>query len=83
MHRGPRPAGQEQLLGNGAPIWFPSSRVIPPGAIKFGGGATSDSPTSPGMVTPMESLAGGAANPGASVSLISTGTPTYTVSGAG
>ena len=78
------------VLGNGLPMWFPSSKVIQQGAIQVGNGAAYNASTNPstasnpGTVTPMESLAGQMANPGTVVKLIAgTGTPTYTVTGAG
>lgn len=76
-------AGEVAMFANGLPLWYPSSRVIQKGVNQFGGGNTATSPTDPGTVTPMESLAGQMVNPGTSVSLISSGTPTYTVSAAG
>lgn len=77
------PPGETHILANGLPTWYPSSNVIPAGANEFGGGNTADTPASPGSVTPMESLAGQMANPGTSVSLISSGTPWYSVEAAG
>lgn len=78
------------VLGNALPMWFPSSRVLVAGAILVGGGlaysptTNPSGPWNPGAVTPMESLAGQMVNPGTIVKLIAgTGTPTYTVTGAG
>jgi hypothetical protein len=77
------PPGETHMLANALPTWYPSSKVIPAGSIAYGGGNTVDSPASPGIVTPMESLAGLMANPGSSVSLVSSGASPYTVATAG
>jgi hypothetical protein len=61
--------GDSAILANRNPLWYQSSRVIPQGANQFGGGNTASSPSSPGLVTPMESLAGQMANPGTTVSI--------------
>lgn len=63
------PGDGSAVLSNRNPLWYQSSKVIPAGTNQFGGGNTSDSPSSPGMVTPMESLAGQMANPGTTVSV--------------
>ena len=57
--------------------------VILQGELEFGGGNTATSPASPGTVTPMESLAGGEANPGMHISIISASANAYTVAAAG
>jgi len=76
--------GETLLLANALPLWYQSSNVLVRGSNQFGGGNTSDSPTSPGLVTPMESLAGGASrNPGTSISIISADANTYTVAATG
>jgi len=75
--------GESELVANTLPLWYQSSKVIPAGVNQFGSGNTTDSPASPGEITPMESLAGGMTNPGTKVSLISSDTPTYTVAAAG
>jgi len=75
--------GTEAVIANGLPMWFPSSNVIPQGVNQFGGGNTSSSPSSPGMVQSQRSLAGGVSNPGTVISLISTAADTYTVALAG
>lgn len=75
--------GQTQLFANALPTWFPSSNVIQSGELAFGGGNTASSPSSPGTVTPMESLAGHMTNPGTHVSLISNDAVQYTVAAAG
>lgn len=75
--------GDTAVLSNRAMIWYQSSRVIPQGANQFGSGNTVTGPSSPGMVQPMESLAGQMENPGTTVKLISSGNPAYVVSAAG
>lgn len=50
--------GKTEVFANANPIWYQSSLVIPSGAIEYGSGNTSDSPSSPGQVTPMTSLVG-------------------------
>jgi len=65
------PAGGQVVIANGEPLWFQSSRVSAQGVNQFGGGNTASSPSSPGTVTPMESLAGQMANPGTHISVIS------------
>lgn len=77
------------VIANQLPYWDQSSKVIPAGAVAYptGGGTFSTTTTpngQPGSVQPyMSSLAGQASNPGTHISLISTGTPTYTVAAAG
>jgi hypothetical protein len=61
--------GETQVFANQLPLWYPSSRVIPAGAIQFGGGNTTSSPSSPGEVQGQRSLAGQMANPGTIVQL--------------
>jgi hypothetical protein len=61
-----------EVIANGLPLWFPSSRVIPQGSNLFGGGNTASSPSSPGAVTPMESIAGQMANPGTNITVAGT-----------
>lgn len=78
----PVAAGQTVLVANQNPVWFQSSNVIPAGANQFGGGNTKSSPSSPGTVAPMESLAGQVANPGTTVSVAGT-TVLVTVAAAG
>jgi hypothetical protein len=72
--------GETQVFANARPLWFQSSRVIPQGSNQFGSGNAA---ASPGSVTPMESLAGQMANPGTSVSIISSAAVQYTVAAAG
>lgn len=77
------PGGQE-VLANGLPLWYQSSKVIPLGANQFGGGNTASSPSSPGMIQSQRSLEGGMANPGTKVTVIgATAAQTYTISGTG
>ncbi len=78
------------VIGNALPLWFPSSKVLPQGVIQVGDGSAYNavsnpsSPSNPGSVTPMVSLAGQMLNPGTIIKLIClTGTPTYTVTGSG
>lgn len=86
--------GQSLVFANGLPQWFQSSKVIPAGSAQLprGGGAATVTPSSTVTTTPfnpgeevpfMSSGAGQMTNPGVSVSLISSGTPTYTVAAAG
>jgi hypothetical protein len=75
--------GESLLLANALPTWYQSSNVIPQGAHQFGGGNTASSPSSPGTITPMESLAGQMANPGTHISIISASANAYTVAAAG
>jgi hypothetical protein len=75
--------GESALLANGLPLWYQSSRVIPQGVNEFGGENTASSPSSPGEVQSQRSLAGQMANPGTTVSLISTAAESYVVSFAG
>lgn len=79
--------GQEVVIANGLKSWYQSSNVILAGAVAYpeGAGDTTATPNGqPGEVQPyMSSNAGQAANPGTLVSLVSSGTPTYTVAGAG
>jgi hypothetical protein len=63
------PAGGSAVLSNRNPLWYQSSNVIAKGVIRYGNGNTATSPASPGLVTPMESLAGQMANPGTTVSV--------------
>jgi hypothetical protein len=78
------PAGGERVIANGLPLWFQSSDVIVKGSNQFGGGNTASSPTSPGTVTPQESLAGQMANPGTSISVVSsTASLPYAIEGTG
>jgi hypothetical protein len=76
---------QTAVISNGLPLWFQSSKVIPQGAIEYPSGNTQQTgPAEPGMVTPMESLAGQEANPGTKVSVISsTASLPYTLAGTG
>jgi hypothetical protein len=80
------PAGGSAILANRNPLWYQSSNVIPQGENQFGGGNTSTSPSNPGIVTPMTSLAGSQGeatnNPGTTVS-ISTPAGTVTIAGVG
>lgn len=87
-------AGQTLIFANGLPLWNQVSNVLLAGTAQIpqGGGAATVSPSTtlgstpanPGEVQPyMASTQGKKANPGGTVSLISTGTPTYTVSAAG
>jgi hypothetical protein len=75
--------GTTSVLANGEPLWYQSSKVIVKGVNQFGDGNTATSPASPGMVTPMESLAGQMVNPGTVVSIISSAADTYTLALAG
>ena len=70
------PAGDTRIIANELPLWYQSSNVIPQGVNQFGGGNTKTSPSSPGLVTPMESLAGKMMNPGVSISVASADTTT-------
>lgn len=88
-------AGTSVVLANGLKSWDQSSNVILAGTsvIPQGGGAapaatsasnTGPNPGTPGLTQPfMSSGYGKTANPGTTIKLISTGTPTYTVSGTG
>lgn len=75
--------GTSLLIANMLPLWYQSSNVIPASAA----GANAYLVTSgngPSEVNPMgTSPYGLMVNPGTSVSLISTGTPTFTVTGTG
>jgi hypothetical protein len=71
--------GSTAVLANSGIYWNQSSKVIPQSANQFGGGNTASSPSSPGIVTPMESLRGQMANPGTVVSIISSGADSYTL----
>ena len=64
----PVAGGASVLVANQNPLWYQSSKVIPAGVNQFGNGNTADKPSSPGLVTPMGSLAGQMANPGTTVS---------------
>lgn len=86
--------GQAIVIANGLPLWNQVSKVIPAGSAQLprGGGAPTVSPSTtvlstpanPGETLPYQSSGQGqVANPGVSLSLISSGTPTYTVSAAG
>lgn len=75
--------GESQVFANAEPLWYQSSRVIQRGSNHFGSGNTASSASSPGLVTPMESLAGQMANPGTSISIVGAAANTYTVSAAG
>lgn len=75
--------GASAVVANGLPNWYPSSRVLRQGTLHYGNGNTTDSPTSPGRVNMMESLAGQAVNPGTSISVISAGADAYTIAAAG
>lgn len=75
--------GATAVLANSGPYWNQSGNVIAQGQIQYGGGNTTDSPASPGEVTPMESLRGQMANPHTVVSIISAGAGAYTLSLAG
>lgn len=76
-------AGASALLGNGNASWYQSSKVIPAGTTQYpnGSGTYQTTPNGqPGRTVPyMSSLAGQASNPGTTVKLVSSGTPTYTV----
>jgi hypothetical protein len=76
-------AGASALLGNGNPTWYQSSKVIPAGTTQYpnGSGVYQTTPNGqPGQTVPfMSSGVGKAANPGTTVKLVSSGTPTYTV----
>jgi hypothetical protein len=75
--------GESAILANGLPIWYQSSRVIPQGVNEFGGGNTSSSAASPGMIESQTSLAGQMTNPGTTVSVISPAAESYTIAFAG
>jgi hypothetical protein len=63
-------------VANADPLWNQAATVIPKGVIVGG------TPWQPAEIQPYgSSLWGGLANAGTSVSLISSGTPTYTVTG--
>lgn len=72
--------GTTQVVANEAPSWSQAANVIASGT--YAGSA-------PGVGTPQgntpngSSPYGGKVSPGTSISLISSGTPTYTVSGTG
>lgn len=76
-------AGTSALLANGNASWYQSSKVIPAGTTQYpnGGGTYQTTPNGqPGQVVPfMSSGVGKASNPGMTVKLVSSGTPTYTV----
>lgn len=80
-------ANEMIVVANGQQSWYQSQKVIKAGTVQYptGGGATQTTPNGqPGEVQPyMSSLGGQVANPGTVVKLISSGTPTYTISGAG
>ena len=63
------PENGSAVLSNRNPLWYQSSNVITKGVNQFGGGNTASSPSSPGMVASQDSLAGGMANPGTTVSV--------------
>lgn len=76
--------GDTRLFANAERLWLQSSEVIPQGTNEFGGAGNVSSPSSPGTVTPMESLAGQIANPGTSISLVSSSSGVaYNVAAAG
>jgi hypothetical protein len=81
--------GLTVVIANGLPNWFQSSNVIPAGSIQVGNGAAYNAstnpstPRNPGTVTQQRSLAGGGANPGTTVKLISTSTPAFVIAAAG
>jgi hypothetical protein len=75
--------GESEMVANAEPLWYQSSKVILAGVNQFGGGNTAANPGAPGMIQSQTSLAGHATNPGTSISLISAGTPSYTVAAAG
>jgi hypothetical protein len=78
------PAGGQVIIANGLLLWYQSSKVIQKGSNQFGGGNTADSPSSPGMIQSQDSLAGQMANPGTTVSVISsTLSLPYTLAGTG
>lgn len=89
------PPNSYALIANGFPMWQPSSRVTIAGhtLIPQGGGGTAlaTSPTNsapnaanPGYTSPYgASPTGGVANPGTSVSILSTGAVSYVVAVAG
>lgn len=72
-----------EVIANGLPLWFPSSRVLQQGANQFGGGNTTDNVPNPGNVTPMESLAGQAANPGTSINVQGSSVTGFVLQGTG
>lgn len=76
--------GQSQILANGEPLWYQSSKVIPKGQPVNAQGTGTTSPFNPAIEQPyMSSGAGQMANPGTSVSVISAAADTYTLSLAG
>lgn len=80
-------ANEMIVMANGGKSWYQTSNVIPAGSVQYptgGQGVTATPNGQPGSVQPpMSSGAGHAANPGTVIKLISTGTPSYTISGAG
>jgi len=71
-------SGQSVTIANELPSWSQVANVIAAGTQSAG------KPWSPSEIQPYgSSLYGGKASPGTSVSLISAGTPTFTVTGTG
>lgn len=78
--------GQSATIANGFATWSQAASVIPASAAGANAykNASGSGPYAPLGVNPMgTSPYGGSANPGTSVSLISSGTPTFTVTGTG
>jgi len=83
-------ANEMIVVANGQPLWYQSAKVIPQGSVIYptGGGTPQTNTTpngQPGEVQPFMSSQQGKsyANPGTVIKLISSGTPSYTISGAG
>lgn len=76
-------AGQTAVVANAFATWSQAASVIPPAAAGANAYAVP-SGNGPSEVTPMGSSPyGGTASPGTSVSVISSGTPTVTITGTG
>lgn len=75
------------VMANGLPLWNQSQNVIPAGTTQYptGAGTYSTTPNGqPGITVPfMSAGAGHAVNPGTIVKILSSGTPTYTITGVG
>ena len=74
-------AGQNIIMANELPWWSQAANVIPKGTLV---GIENLAGTPPEITAPYgSSLYGTKASPGTSVSVISSGTPTFTITGAG
>jgi len=81
--------GAEIVVANRLSLWYPSSNLLQQGVIQVGNGAAYNAstnpstPGNPGHVTYVESLEGQLANPGGSISLISSAAGAFTIAGVG